>query len=332
MFKKKAVLDLKDTNENIEVEPELNMDDPTLFEFQIEDDSVSEHIAAPKYSYWGSVLRKFLSNKVAMLMLVIALGITLFAFIQPMFSGYDPMIAPNVNNKAMHYLRPFTPGYIFGTDDYGNSLFDALWSGTRNSLLIAFASTFFTEFIGILVGMFWGFSKKLDAIMIEVYNVLSNIPVTLIAMILMYSLGAGFWQLIFALCVTSWIGTAYFIRVQVMIIRDREYNLASKCLGTSTYKIIVNNILPFLISVIITSVSRDIPSFISYEVALSFMGVGLGAQYASLGKMIQLYSPYMTTAGYLFWIPVVTSAVISVSLYIVGQALADASDPRTHML
>jgi len=316
-----------------EVVEEIDMNDPTLFELQKADDTASEHIAAPKYSYWQSVFRRFFSNKIAMLMLVIAVSVTLFAFIQPMFSGYDPMITPNVNNRATHYLRPFTTaGYPFGTDDYGNSLFDALWAGTRNSLFVAFAATFFTEVIGIIVGMFWGYSKKLDVIMIELYNVLSNIPTTLIAMILVYSIGGGFAQLIFALCVTTWISTAYFIRVQVMIIRDREYNLASRCLGTPINKIIFNNILPYLISVIITSISRDIPSFISYEVALSFMGVGLGVQYASLGRMIQSYSPYMTSASYLFWIPVFTSAVISVSLYIVGQALADASDPRTHMI
>jgi oligopeptide transport system permease protein len=168
--------------------------------------------------------------------------------------------------------------------------------------------------------------------MIEVYNVISNIPATLVAMILVYAIGSGIWQLIFALSITSWVGTAYFIRVQVMIIRDREYNLASRCLGTSTFKIITHNILPYLISVIMTAVSRDIPSFISYEVFLSFVGVGLSEKDPSLGRMIQQYSPYLVSTPYLFWIPVVVSAFISVSLHIVGQTLADASDPRTHMI
>ena len=307
--------------------------DPSMFEFQIADDSASEHIAAPKYSYWRSVFRKFFSNKVAMFMLLVATTVVLFSFIQPIFSGYDRMNAPNINNKAMHYIRPFQSWeYPLGTDDYGASLFDALWSGSRNSLFIAIMATLITETIGIIVGMFWGFSKKMDVFMLEVYNVLSNIPFTLIAMILVYALGGGFWQLIFALSCTTWVGTAYFIRVQVMIIRDREYNLASQCLGTPTWKIILNNILPYLISIIITSVSRDIPSFISAEVSLSYMGVGLSSAYASLGRMVQNYAPYMSSAPYLFWIPVITSAVISVSLYIVGQALADASDPRTHMI
>ena len=312
---------------------DIDLNDPKLFEKKIADESSSEHLAAPKYSYWGSVWRNFFHNKLAMFLLVVIIIVFLFAFIQPLVSGYDAMKTPNINNKAMHYIRPFKQsGLIFGTDDKGNSLFDALWAGTKNSLFLAVMATLITETIGVVIGMFWGFSKKIDAVMIEVYNVLSNIPTTLIAMILVYALGGGMKQLIFALCITTWVGTAYFIRVQVMIIRDREYNLASKCLGTPTYKIIQNNVLPYLVSVIITSVSRDIPLFISTEVALSFMGVGLSEEVPSLGKMVQQYAPYMTSASYMFWIPVFTAAVISVSLYIVGQALADASDPRTHML
>ena len=312
---------------------DIDLNDPKLFEKKIADESSSEHLAAPKYSYWGSVWRNFFHNKLAMFLLVIIIIVFLFAFIQPSVSGYDPMKTPNINNKAMHYIRPFKQsGYLFGTDDKGNSLFNALWAGTKNSLFLAVMATLITEFLGVVIGMFWGFSKKIDAVMIEVYNVLSNIPTTLIAMILVYALGAGMKQLIFALCITTWVSTAYFIRVQVMIIRDREYNLASKCLGTPTYKIILNNVLPYLVSVIITSISRDIPLFISTEVALSYMGVGLSEEIPSLGKMIQQYAPYMTSASYLFWIPVFTAAIVSVSLYIVGQALADASDPRTHMI
>ena len=305
--------------------------DKELFAFQIADDSESEHIAAPQYSYWRSVFRKFFSSKVAIFMMILAGIVILLSIFQPMFSGYDPHVTPNINKPEMKYIRPCAQ-YLFGTDDVGNSLFDAVWKGTGTSLFVAFMATAITTVLGVIVGMWWGFSKKVDVVMIEVYNIVSNIPATLIAMILVYAIGGGVWQLIFALSVTSWVGTAYFIRVQVMIIRDREYNLASKCLGTPTWKIITHNILPYLVSVIMTSISRDVPSFISYEVFLSFVGVGLSQKYASLGRMIQQYSPYMTSAPYLFWIPVSVSALISVSLYIVGQTLADASDPRTHMI
>lgn len=307
------------------------MTDKELFSFKRLDDTASEHISAPKYSYWKSVFKKFFSSKVAIAMLVLALAVIVISIVQPMFSHYDPMLTPNINKFEMRFIRP-NAEYWFGTDNVGNSLFDAVWAGTRNSLFIAFVATLITQILGVVIGMFWGFSKRFDSIMIQIYNVLANIPMTLVAMIMMYALGSGMPQLIFALSVTSWVGTAYFIRVQVMIIRDREYNLASRCLGTSTTKIITHNIFPYLISVIMTSVSRDVPSFISYEVFLSFIGVGLSEAEPSLGRMIQKYSPYMTSTPYVFWIPVVISAFISISLYIVGQSLADASDPRTHMV
>lgn len=328
MFKKKK--DIEAPVVEVTAEPVIDENDPTLFDLQIADEFASEHIAAPKYSYWGSVFRKFFSSKVAIISLILTLIIILLAIFQPMISGYDPMVAKNVNNREMWFIRP-NAQYWFGTDYVGDSLFDVVWAGARNSLFVAFMATIITNIIGIAIGLIWGYSQKVDAIMIEVYNVISNIPTTLIAMILSYALGGGIWQLIFAFSVTSWIGMAFFIRVQVMIIRDREYNLASQCLGTPTIKIILNNILPYLISVIMTSISRDIPGYIGYEVALSFIGVGLNMSYASLGRIIQKYAAYMTSTPYIFWIPVAVSAVISVSMYLVGQTLADASDPRTHM-
>ncbi len=301
------------------------------FIFEKADDSVSERIASPTYSYWKSVFRIFFSSKLAITMLAIIAFIVLMSIIQPMISGYDNLLMEHINNKSMHFLPPSFE-YPFGTDDVGRNMFDMVWDGTKNSLFIAFMSTLITTSLGLVVGMFWGFSKRMDAIMIEVYNVVSNIPFTMIAMILSYALGSGVWQIIFALSCTTWVSVAYMIRVQVMIIRDREYNMASQCLGTSTPKIIFHNILPFLVSIIMTQVSRNIPTIISYEVFLSYIGVGLSQEYSSLGRIVRENAQYLSSASYLFVIPLAISGIIAVSLYIVGQKLADASDPRTHML
>lgn len=303
------------------------------FEFVKMEESASEHLSAPRYSYWASVFRKFFSSKVVITMLVISAIIMLFSFIHPLFSHYDPTAQGNINDKTMSFIKPCLE-YPFGTDRTGRNMFDAVWASCGNSLSIALIATGVTTTLGVIVGAFWGFSKKLDKIMIEVYNVVANIPFTLVVMVLVYVMGAGKWQLIFALSCTSWLSTAYFIRVQVMIIRDREYNLASKCLGTKTSTIITRNIMPYLTSIIVTSIARDVPNFISYEVFLSFIGIGLDVTEPSLGRMVSDYVQYMQapSASYLFWIPVILCAMISVSLYIVGQALADATDPRTHMI
>ena len=308
----------------------MDTNNNNLFEFAAFDELSSEHIAAPRYSYWKSVGRTFIRSKFTVFVTLLMLAIVAFALIQPLTSGYSPTDAQNINSPEMKFLKP-SGEHIFGTDDIGNEVFDAVWAGARNSIIVSFVAVAINMLIGIPIGALWGFSKKMDKWMIEVYNVVANIPFLLLAMILSYVMGAGMRSLIITMTCTSWIHVAYFIRTQVMIIRDREYNLASKCLGTRTWTIITKNILPYLVSVIMTYVAREIPTVISYEVFLSYLGLGLGTTTASLGRMISLYTSYMKGYPHLFWIPVSVVAIISISLYIVGQKLADATDPRTHM-
>ena len=111
----------------------------------------------------------------------------------------------------------------------------------------------------------------------------------------------------------------------------REYNLASRCLGTPLFRLTMKNVLPFMTSIIVTIAATEIPSYISYEVFLSYIGFGMSS--SSLGKMIESGQKFMTTPGlqYVFWIPVIVASIITVILYVIGQNLGDASDPRTHM-
>lgn len=290
----------------------------------------AEKIEAPSYSYWKSVWRKFSTSKLSIGLLLLLAVLLLITYIQPMISQYDYMDTTHINDFSRRFKWP-SMEFPFGTDKNGHSLFDVVWAGARTSITIGVLATIVTTIIGVVVGAVWGYSKKVDRVMIEVYNILSNVPTLLIVMVLSYAFGSGFWNLLFAMTLTTWIGIAYLIRVQVMMMRDREYNLASQCLGTPTSRMISKNILPYLISVIMTDVSRSLPSFISYEVFLSFLGVGLGVNTPSLGRTISDYVSSMSTHPYLFWIPVTVLGILTISLYIVGQTLADASDPKTHM-
>lgn len=300
------------------------------FEFVKLNEQASEHISAPVYSYWKSVWRTFFKNRLAIFMLIVAVLIVVFSFIQPMLSGYDISAKKNILDSSLRYLPPSSK-YWFGTDNVGDSLFDAVWAAAGSSLSISLIVTTINTVVGISVGALWGYSKKFDVVMMEIYNIVANVPFILIVMVLSYILGSGKWQLIFAMTITGWMGTAYFIRTQVMIIRDREYNLASRCLGTPMRRMITKNILPYLISVIVTLISREIPSNISYEVFLSYMDLGLDQTVPSLGRLISNYTSFISAYPYLFWIPVAVLATVTVSLYLVGQFLADASDPKTHM-
>ena len=303
--------------------------DKSKFQFVKRDDFASETIDAPAYSYWRSVMRQFLKKKSTSIMLGILIAIVLMSFIYPMFSKFDFNDVSKVNDFSMRYIKP-NAEHWFGTDSNGKSLFDGVWFGARNSILISIIATVINLIIGIIVGAIWGISKAVDRVMMEVYNIISNIPSLLIVIVLTYSIGAGFWNLIFAMTITGWVGIAYTIRIQIMRYRDLEYNLASRTLGTPTLKIVTKNIMPQLVSVIVTTTSQMLPSFISSEAFLSFFGLGLPVTVPSLGRLISDYSQNVTTNAYLFWIPLTTLILVSLSFFVVGQNLADASDPRTH--
>ena len=303
--------------------------DKSKFQFVKRDDFASETIDAPAYSYWRSVMRQFLKKKSTTIMLGILIAIVLMSFIYPMFSKFDFNDVSKVNDFSMRYIKP-NAEHWFGTDSNGKSLFDGVWFGARNSILISIIATVINLIIGIIIGAIWGISKAVDRVMMEVYNVISNIPALLIVIVLTYSIGAGFWNLIFAMTITGWVGIAYTIRIQIMRYRDLGYNLASRTLGTPTYKIVTKNIMPQLVSVIVTTTSQMLPNFISYEAFLSFFGLGLPVTVPSLGRLISDYSQNVTTNAYLFWIPLTTLILVSLSFFVVGQNLADASDPRTH--
>jgi oligopeptide transport system permease protein len=318
-----------------------HLSDDELFSFIDRDELASERISAPKYSYWSSVFRVFFRKKLNLFLLVLLAVIVAFTYLYPSVIGYDSAVDPYVNllDPSARHLTPtqamekFGGGlkWILGSGASGQSTFDAVWYGASISLSLALVCAAINMTVGVAVGAVWGFSRKVDRVMTEVYNVVANVPYILLISVIVLILSASFWTMVFALTVTGWIGIAYFIRTQVLIIRDREYNLASRCLGTSLYRIAAKNILPFMTSVVVTLAATEIPSYISYEVFLSFIGMGLGDM--SLGKLIESSQNAMLTPGWEleFWAPVAVASIITVVLYVVGQNLGDASDPRTHL-
>ena len=300
-------------------------------------DLESEKITAPRYSYWQSVFRVFFRNKLNIVILTILVIVIAFAYLYPAFTEYDRF--GRLLDSAAKHLSPaaaiqqygFSIHWILGSGASGQSTFDAIWTGAQISISLAVICAAINMSVGGVIGAIWGFSKKVDIIMMEVYNIIGNVPYILFISVMVMLFDASFWTMVLALTITGWLGIAFFIRTQVVIIRDREYNLASRCLGTSTIKIAMKNILPFMTSVIVTLLATEIPSYISYEVFLSYIGMGLSDM--SLGKLIYEAESAMVTPGWEveFWSPVAIASIITVVLYVIGQNLGDASDPRTHM-
>ena len=316
---------------------DLELSEEELFAPMDHNDAESEKITAPRYSYWRSVFRVFFRKKLNIVILALLLVVIIFSYVYPIFSGYD-RFANLLDSSAKHLLPEeairkfgFSIHWILGAGASGESTFDSIWHGAQISISLAFICAAINMTLGVLIGALWGFSKKMDVFMTELYNIIGNVPYILFISVMVMIFSASFWTMVFAMTITGWLGIAYFIRTQVVIIRDREYNLASRCLGTPLVRIATKNILPFMTSIIVTLLATEIPSYISYEVFLSYIGMGLSEM--SLGKLIYSAEVAMVTPGWQFefWSPVAIASIITVVLYVVGQNLGDASDPRTHM-
>lgn len=323
--------DLKDKTAS----PYDGLSEEELFTFAEYNSEAAERTGYSNYSYWKATFQVFLKNKAAVFLLIVMVAIVAFTFIQPYLPN---QIDPNlVNNNPITYLpyrnvRPGDETFILGTNSIGQDLWARIWAGTRTSLFIGLAVACVEAVLGITMGVLWGYVRKLDFFFTELYNILDNIPQTLVLILISYMVTPSISSMIFAMCLTSWIQMARFIRNQIIIIRDRDYNMASRCLGTSTPKIIFKNLLPYLVSIIMLRMALSIPAAIGNEVFITYIGLGLPSETVSLGRLINDGRQLMMSPDlrYQLIFPTIVLSVVTISFYIIGNAFSDAADPKNH--
>lgn len=312
-----------------------DLSDPALFTYADFDETEVERTGASDYSYWRSTLHAFSKNKMAMFLLVLMLAVVAFTFIQPLLPAqFDPFLVNN-NPATGLPLKNQSPNAVhwLGTNQIGQDLWARIWSGTRTSLFIGLAVALIEAAVGILVGVLWGYVRKLDFLFTEIYNVLDNIPTTIVLILVSFILKPGVGTIILAMSITGWIGMARFVRNQVLIIRDRDYNVASRCLGTTTWRVIFKNLLPYLVSVIMLRMALSIPAAIGSEVFITYIGLGLPATTPSLGNLINEGRKLMTNPNlrYQLIYPTILLSIVTISFYMIGNAFSDAADPKNHI-
>ena len=258
-----------------------------------------------------------------------------FTFVQPFLPNQKSPTQVYLNSETGRQERNHAPDheFWFGTNSIGQDLWSRVWSGTRTSLLIGLAVGLWNALFGITVGALWGYVRSLDNLLTALYNVIRNIPNSIILILASYILRPSIFTMIAAMCITGWLPMARFVRNQIVIIRDREYNLASRCLGTPTGRLIRKNLLPYLVSVIMLRIALAIPGAIGQEVFLTYIGLGLPISIPSLGNLINEGRIVMMSAStrYQLLFPAMVLSAVTVSFYVMGNAFADASDPKNHV-
>lgn len=309
------------------VETRSELPEKQLFSFAEYHMQDAERTGYSEYSYWKSVFQNFMKNKAAVIMMCVFLALFIFTFIASAIGKYDVM-----NLRVDQSLMFISPGseYWFGTDNMGRDYWAQVWYATRTSIFLAVSVSFGQILLGVIIGLVWGYVRKLDRFFTELYNLIDNIPTIIYMTLIALMVGKSTFVIAAALIGFGWLSTARNIRNLVFMYRDREYNLASRCLGTSLPRILYRNIFPYLISVIVLRLALAIPGTIAFETTLTYLGL-LDISNPSLGILLRNARNYFLSYPYLLVYPALIVSMITITFYLVGNAFSDACDPRNHV-
>ncbi|HWS80625.1 MAG TPA: ABC transporter permease [Rubrobacter sp.] len=288
----------------------------------------AEELSAPPAGFWSDAWRRLKRDRIALLAGGIIFLVFILAVIGPWLTPYTPF----AQDLERQYREPSLSGFWFGTDEFGRSMFDRVWVGTRVSLYIALLATALDISIGMSYGAISGYyGGGVDNVMQRIIEVLVGIPNLVVIILMMLILEPGIIAITLALAITSWPSSARLIRGQVLRLKEQEFFLASRSLGAGTFRLIVKHLIPNVFYIVIITLMFTVPSAIFFEAFLSFIGLGIQPPNASLGALISDGADQMRFYPYLLIFPAIVLALITVSFRLLGDGLRDALDPRMRM-
>ena len=271
----------------------------------------------------GDVLRAFWKNRAALVGLVVVGIIALLALGAPWLLPGDPY-AIDLD------LRNLPPSWDhwFGTDHYGRDLFTRVVYGARISLVIGLIPAFLSTCIGSVLGVVSGFyGGRTDFWIMRLADVVLAFPSLLLAMAIMYTLGASLFNIFIALSVVGWASTSRIVRSQTLALKEKEFVEAARALGVSRGKIVFRHILPNCLPNIVVVFTMSIPAAIMQEAGLSFLGVGAQPPTPSWGLLVSQGKEFIFSAPWVAILPGVAILVLVLAFNFMGDGLRDAIDP-----
>jgi len=283
-------------------------------------------------------VRSFLKNKLAIVGLVLV-GILLILAI---FAD-DSIIAIPLGREAKPLLArtPYDefffgpvgafprPDYWMGTDLNGRDFYSRVIFGTRISLSVGFLSQLIAVLIGIPLGALAGYrGGKADYWIMRFVDLFASFPNLLFAYLIMTLMGAGFWNVMLAIGITTWIPICRLTRAQFLSLREKEFVTSAQMIGAKPTRIILKHLLPNAIAPIIVSLTMEVPLAIFAEASLSFLGVGINPPTPSWGQMIGRDGlDNISYYWHLAFFPAAMIAVTMLGFTLMGDGLRDAFDP-----
>jgi peptide/nickel transport system permease protein len=254
---------------------------------------------------------------------ILLLLIVVISILAPWLAPHDPM-----QLLPAQRLKPPSDQFLLGTDAYGRDLLSRVIYGGRISLLIGFGATIISVAGGLVIGLFSGFFRWLDAVLMRVMDGVMAIPAILLAIAVVSLSGASVFTVMIAITIPEIPRVARLVRSVVLSAREEPYVEAAISLGSSLPKIMWRHLLPNTIAPLIVQGTNFCASAILTEAILSFLGAGISTETPTWGNIMAEGRQYFQIKPSLIFWPGLLLSIAILSVNLIGDAARDALDPR----
>ena len=278
----------------------------------------------PRISELRRFTRVFFGRGMVTLGLIILLLMIFAAIFAGWLAPYDPY-----KTDARSSLEQPSKEHLLGTDNVGRDTLSRLLYGARTALIVGFVTIFIAAIIGVSLGLIAGFTSGfLSVIIMRTMDALMCFPMILLAILVSAILGGGMKNVIIALTFASVPVYARVINGMTLSIKENDYILAERAMGSSSKRIVLGHILPNTFAQIIVLITLGLGNIILAEAGLSFLGIGIGAPQAAWGSMVNDGYKYLLSNPILSVAPGLAIMLVVFAFNLVGDGLRDALDPR----
>jgi len=268
--------------------------------------------------------KRFKKNKLAVSGGILVFLLFAIAMLAPLLTPYNPDKI-DMDNVL---VQPGTH-HILGTDDLGRDVLSRMLFGSRVSLAVGFVAIGIATLIGIILGAFAGYYEGfIDSLIMRFVDIMLSIPTFFLLLTVIALVGPGLLIVMIVIGLTSWMSVARLVRAEFLTLKNREFVLAARSIGSSDLRIIFKHILPNAMSPVYVSFILGIAGAILMESGLSFLGFGVQPPTPSWGNILTAGREYIEVAWWLILFPGLAILITTLSYYLLGEGIRQALDPK----
>jgi peptide/nickel transport system permease protein len=274
----------------------------------------------------GRVVRKLARNPMGVVGGVLIAIVLVGGVFAPRLAPYPP--------SEVHFSTPFqqpaTVGFALGTDDLGRDVLSRVLYGARASLEVGVLSVLLAIVVGVPLGLFSGYWRKLDALVSRLADLMLAFPWLIVAVGLAAINGGGLTNAAIALGIAQIPTMIRVVRAETLRLKETDFVLAAQAMDAGPWRILGQHILPNSLSAVIVQATVIMPTAVIGEAVLSFLGLGIRPPDPSLGIMLSDAQQYLFRTPWLGVFPGIAIGLICLGFNLFGDALRDALDPKTN--